>query len=312
MKRSRIPGLALLVLMGGPMLAPIHAEDKTLPKQRKKMKLHAVRIAFKHSGMSAPRTIPLANKNPGVVTGDSLEFSAVLDPALTLDNTRYSWSGAASGQGPLITPAFGVPGNRALTLSVLDKGANRPKTFTATTRVRSVGIEKEPDICPTAEPGNCLKAAQDANLAESWAESGDMAEALGFPRGPCTADDGRCNSAKHAYWNLLMVRDTDPAFAARLATAHERYSSGYIFTSPSGLEAGSAHNSIAMDLDNNSSGRTIASGMTFASGLPFGDGPGKAAVASAVNTGGLTKLDTSSNLANTNPEGSGLLEPTNQ
>lgn len=304
--------LALLFCASAILISQVHAEDKTLPKQKKKMKLHAVRIGFKHAGMSAPRTIGRANRNPGVITGDSLAFSVVLQPELTLDNARYSWTGAAAGQGPLISAAFPTPGSRSLTLNVFDKSANRNKSFTATTRVRFVGPEKEGDICPTGEPTNCSAALADATLAESWAESGDMAVALGFPRGPCTSDDGRCNAAKHAYWNVLMVRDTDPAFAARLATAHERFSSGYIFTNPSGLDAGSAHNSVVMDLDNNSGGRTIASGLPFTSGLPFGDEPGKAAIAGAVNSGGLTKLDTSSNLANTNPEAAGLLEPTNQ
>lgn len=312
---NKLTQSALLVLAILARVAPLsflHAEDKVLPKQQKKIHLHAVRVAFKHTGMSNPKTIGLPNQDPGVLKGDSLNLSAILQPPLTLPNNRFTWSGSATGSGPAISPVFDILGNRTITLGVRDQNANIDKTVAVEVRVRLVGPEKESDICPSAVPDDCGFAFLDSLLVRDWVEGGDLAVALGFPRGPCNSDDGKCNAAKHAYWNLLMVRDTDLAFATRVATAHERYSSGYFFTSESGLDVGAQHNSVVMDLENNVTGRAIANDMQFSSALPLGDEPGKLIIVTEVLAGQLTKLDSSSNLTNTNPQGSGLLEPTNQ
>jgi len=293
--------------------------DIVKPQPRKKINVPAIRIAYSHPGMTEPRVINRSNQNPGVIVGDTLEFTAVLvSGTASLESSRFSWTGSAVGEGGQIYKTFDSAGSDTLTLNVFDRNSNRVKSFAATTRVRYVGPEKETDICPSVEFVKCTAAAADAGLAESWAFNGDMAESLGFPRGECTVDDGKCNAAKHAYWNVLMVRDTGDPFASRLAVAHERYSAGFIFFGGvSGLNAGSAHNSVVMDLDNNLSGRAIASTINFTSSLPLGDSTGKTIVSAAVKAGfvgslPMTKLNTSSDVKKTNPEGSGLLEPTNQ
>lgn len=315
MKRLALAAV-LFVALGVLFTILAHAENLTKAQPRKKIKVPAVRIQYMNDRMTDFLTIGRANQNPGVITGDSLTFAAVLSSVTALDNSRYSWAGAASGVGRQISAAFGTPGNPAITVSVFDKNSKRSKVATAITRARFVGPETEPDICPSSDPAtflNCTQAATDAALAESWATSGDMGEALGFGHVACTADDGKCNAAKHAYWNLLMVRDTGPAFAARLATAHERYSEGFLFVGgTSGLNAGSAHNSVVMDLDNNSAGRTIAGGISFSSSYPFGDDAGKTAIASAANSGSLTKLDPLPNPSQGPLKSSSLLTPSNQ
>jgi len=309
-------GIFFAVAVSFLCLSLVQAADLIRPQPKKKITVPLVRISYKNDRMTDYLPINRTNQNPGIITGDTLDFQAVASAGLPTDASRYSWSGAITEQGKTVSVVYGNPGNFPLTLNIFDKNSNRNKFFTATTQSKFLGPEKETDICPSTDPAtlaNCGRGALDSSLAQSWAEGGDMAVSLGFARGPCTADDGKCNAAKHAYWNVLMVRDTGNAFAARIATAHERFSAGFFgIGGTSGIDAGSAHNSSAMDLNNNSSGRAIASGLTFASSLPSGDEPGKGAIADATNAGNLTKLDPLPN-PDTGPlKSSSLLTPSNQ
>lgn len=304
------------VLLAGVLCgAEALAADLTKSLPKKKITVPPVQIAYKNDRMSEPLPITRENQHPGVIVGDALNFVAIISADMPQDGSRYSWSGTATGEGVARSVPYNVHGDPTMTLSVFDRNSNQNKFFVETTRVRFVGPEKETDICPSslAEINLlCSLAVLDANSADEWAESGEMATSLGFTQGgPCTADDGKCNAAKHSYWNLLMVRDTGESFAARLATAHERLSFGFVFFD-TGLDAGSAHNSVVMDLDNNAKGRNIARNMTFETSAPNQDGPGKAAIVSAVNGGAMTKLDPLPN-PNSGPfRSSSFLTPSDQ
>ena len=269
------------------------AADTTKALTRKIIKVPAVQIAYKNDRMNEPFVIKREDQNPGVVVGDSLNFSAT-GSDLPSDSSRYTWSGAATGQGIAKSVIYTANGQSQLTLSVLDKNSNTTKSFTATTRARFIGPEREQDICPSASPSqdlDCGRALYDASLADDWAESGDMGARLGFGNTPCTADDGKCNAAKHSYWNLLMVRDTSFSFAARIGMAHERFSNGYFVLDDSGIDSGSAHNSAVMDLDNNAAGRSVFGTYTNTTSFPNHDERGKTELVTLINLGLLTMMD---------------------
>lgn len=293
-----------------------HTADLTKSLPTKKIKVPAVRIEYKNDRMTDFLQIQRVNQSPAAITGDTLDFRAKAFPGLPSDSSRYSWSGAVAEEGNEASVVYENPGSFPLTLNIFDKNSNRNKSFTATTRTRFVGPEKESDICPSTDVQtivDCALALDAALLAEAWAAGNDMAPRLGFSAGSCTADDGKCNAAKHAYWNLLMVRDVGPAFAARITTAHERQSRGIIFiTDPTGLNAGSAHNSCVMDLENNANGRNIAADMTFTTQAGQGDGPGMDAIITADNNGDLTKLDPLPNPNGGPLKSSSFLTPSNQ
>lgn len=320
--RRRMLSAFQVVIMGCLISSTVAmAADIVKPQPKKKIKVPSVRIAYQHRvilkngvTMTSPRTIDKANKNPGVIQGATLDFTPVLMTAsVSLDPSRYTWSGEASGQGATIAATFNTPGLRSLTLNVFDKNSNRNKSFTAQTRVRTLGLESEATVCDpeTASAqtlGFCALYLPISGEAFLWSSNPATAEAIGLPRTTCTLDDGKCNAARHSYWNLLLTRDTSEAFAARITTAHERKS-----VEGTGIDHGGAHNASVMDLDNNAVGRAISHELF----QPITTESAQMAIINAVNSPRLTKLDTAKNGAllvppNTNPEGSGLLEPTNQ
>lgn len=287
-KLGRTSGLIVAFVLCG----TAGAEDfvKSLPK--KTIKVPAVQIGYKNSAMNEPLLIKREEQQPGAIVGDALNFVAMGED-LPSDSSRYTWSGFVTGEGVARTAVYVVHGDPTLALNVFDRNSNRNKSFVEKTRVRFVGAETEPDICiagNSIEVADCGIALIDSYLADDWSET-DMGPRLGFGPEPCTADDGKCNAAKHAYWNMLMVRDTSLAFATRLATAHERYSNGFFFVNDSGINAGSAHNSVVMDLDNNLVGRNLWGSFPSESAWPNHDEQGKTEIVSLINLGLLTIMD---------------------
>lgn len=281
--------IAATMLYGGAAVA----EDLVRPQPKKTIKVPAVQLAYKNDRMNEPLLIKREEQQPGAIVGDALNFVA-MGADLPTDSSRYTWSGFVTGEGIAKTAIYSVNGDPEMTLSVFDRNSNRNKSFVEKTRVRFVGPETEPDICIAGniiEVANCAIVLIDSQLADEWSETGGMGARLGFGAGPCNADDGKCNAAKHAYWNLLMVRDTNLDFATRLATAHERFSNGYFFINDSGIDAGSAHNSIVMDLANNLVGRNLFGSFPSNTAWPNHDEQGKTEIVSLINIGVLTIMD---------------------
>lgn len=275
---------------------------KTLP--RKKFRLHAVGLDYKTSEMSAFK--PLLHpeyQSPGVIIGDAVTYRARLDPDLMLTPTRYTWSGALASVGQTVTVSYPQITDSVSVLRIRDANANADRTTSALTKVRSVGLVSEIDMCIASAgivPIFCTVAGLDAISATQWARSAETRQRLG---GPTDFDNGKDNAAMHAYWNILMTRDIGLTLTELIATGHEKRSYNPANNSFSGIDEGGAHNSTVMDLINNDHGRSMAP-LTFDTFPGFDDADSQTIVVNAANLGTLTKLNNKDN-----PVSSGVLEP---
>lgn len=309
--------IVMLVLVGLPI--SMQAADVIRPQPRKKFRLHSLGIGVLVSpDFPGKRIARPVDQSVGVMvqqepsTVFTTQLYADFSPPLALSNDRYSWSGAASGQGPSIPAAYASEGNRTVVLTVDDK-RTPPKTTSAAIRVRFVSATREIDLCNPASPSTfplCFSVREDALTAAAWANSEDANSRWGWP--PTAADNGRANAAQHSYWNVLMVRDFGTANARMFADAHERSPA----TVGNGLNQGAPHNGVVMDLDNNARGRQIGTGLTFTSSFPDNDPDGQAAVAAAILSENpalsLTVMDEAFSNDDGNDTNQGLLQPSSQ
>lgn len=315
--RSRIFIILLWGLFIIPALTSVgHSTDRFSVQARKKFKLHAVGLAFQTvNEMSSERPIDHPNyKAPGLIVNDTVFYRPLLTPPLTLPISRFSWIGEDAESEAGVYVNYTQAGDRAIVLRVLDRNSNTEKFVGVAARARAVGTFTEPEFC--LDGGLlvrvfCAVAQVDSSLALAWAHSFDTGVAL-QRAGPDTGPDGKANSALHAYWNVLLTRDGGPALAEGLANAHEKFSERLIWNGKffelaySGIDAGDAHNSSAMDLINNARGREIADNLTFETLTSMDDYAGQLAVIAAANAGTLVKLESSE-------AGRGrLLEPSNK
>ncbi len=304
MKKISLKCAAVVVALG-PLYPFAFAADIVKAQPRKKFKLHAVTLEFKTSDMISPRVIPEPSyQAPGVIIGDAIIYTAKLDPPLTLPDARYSWVGGGSSFGATAVVSYTQAGDQAIVANVLDLNSNTNKFVGVAARARSVGTNTEAGYCTTSGTAIaiiCSAAAQDAQLATDWSRSVAVGVALGLG-GASSADNGKSNAAMHSYWNVLMTRDGGADVAENIATAHEKLSVNF-----TGIDAGDAHNSSVMDLDNNARGRQIAAGIAFVTTPGTNDPQGQTAIIAAVNAGTMTRMDIVSN-----PGRGGLLEPSNK
>lgn len=308
--------IAAIIATIAPILA--HAADVTRTLERKKFKLHSLGISFRTRPTRPTKLIarPI-DQSIGMMVQQELdpqgqpyppvELFAEFSPPLMLATDRYTWSGAATGQGAGVSVAYASEGNRTVNLAVHDERGT-DKTSFANIRVRFVPSQTEAYICSADSPLTfvlCPYAFSDASRAVTWAHSTQTANDLGWPSGGL--DNGRTNAAQHTYWNVLMTRDLGAATARVFADAHERGPAiGF------GLNQGTPHNGSVMDLDNNASGRQIGTNRTFTTSSGDDDPGGQAAVISAGNAGALTVMDDATPTSNGNADAQGLLQPSNQ
>lgn len=252
-------------------------------EKKTKVIVFKAELAFQTSGMASPKVIPyLEYQRIGVLQSDSIMFSAMLTPNITLPKDDYAWSGEKAGNGSLISVPFNTLGtSRTETLQIFSC------TKTATISVVEVPPPDQTTwaIMMTALHGATwvLKINTLADEALEWAQA-----TLG---GSFSLHNGQADAARHAYWNALMrVEGYSPADAWGAGQSHER----------TNIVDGGAHNESVMDLENNQTGITIGGGLTTYEAA-------QAAVITALYAGNLTYLD---DLTNSGERG--LLQPTNK
>ena len=148
MKRNFLVGVAAILVA---CLTPLRAlaTDSTLPKTRKKFKLHAVGIAFQAAGMTTSKRITRpADQKIGLLTMKQATLSANFEPPVAIPSTRLIWSGAATAQGPIVSVSFGSEGNRVVSLAVQDTRGD--KNAFATIRVKFVSDITKAQLCTTS------------------------------------------------------------------------------------------------------------------------------------------------------------------
>lgn len=306
--------LLLTLLVAWPQF--VIAAETTLPQPRKKFRLHAVHVAYKTVPSNPPKPVehPEYQQIGTMVSQEpnsQIHVLAHFDPQLVLPDNRFTWSGAAAGQAQTIPLSYGSEGNRAISVTVDDKnGAD--KTRSAIIRTRFVSAATEGSLCTTESPTAplCPIVFGDALLASNWSASETANVRWGWLNAT-GADNGRSNAAKHAYWNVLMVRDIGAPNARIFADAHERDPAGGGLGG-FGLNDGTPHNGVVMDLDNNGSGRTIGSNLNFETVFPMDDFDGQTAVVNAILGGGLTVMDDAGPQNSGNVNAQGLLQPSDR
>jgi len=262
---------------------PVWTQGATIPTitlPQKTITIYGLDIGFQNMKMSSFYLIDEPTyKRIGIIQGDSLLFKAVLTPDVPLTYEKFSWSGAHTGTGQMISTNFTYIGLNSERVTV------GGKTKTAITAARVVGAQGEAAWCLT-NADSCLTAFNDGDEAYIWASGHEMT--LGG-----NIHNGRADAARHSYWNAIMVVDGlsfDTALGA--STAYE-YSE--LSTSP--------HNEVVMDLENDSAGAGI--------GTSLGTGVDRTtvdtAIRSALSAGTLTILD---DFGNSNEVG--LLQPSNK
>ena len=214
----------------------------------------------------------------GVVTGDSVTFKAALSPNVTLPDSVYVWSGAASGNGSSVSVSFPDAHDYSVGLSVAG-WSNRVAGITA----MDVPSPNE-GTWATMHPISAATAYTLGQEAQAWAQTNQTALGGGWT-------NGRADAARHSYWNVLMSVEMDAATAEGAGTAHER----------TNIEDGGEHNASVMDLHNNAVGRTVSNGLTT-NRVDCAN-----TVINVLNAGSPWIMD---DLANANEVG--LLKPSNQ
>ncbi len=211
--------------------------------------------------------VPHKDVRIGVLLNDSVDFRAKFPTGHLPQSSEISWSGEQTGTGDSINVAFNAVGAKEMRMNVRGSETNSASITVA----NPTGLGEAAWLAP--RPWYYFAAPALRDEARAWA----------------SGENNEGDARRHAYWNAIMTTDWNSADAEGLATAHE----------VSGLST-AQHNSVPMDLENNTAGRAIGSPGATRASL-------KAAVVGALNSGGLIILDNP-----TNSNEVGLLQPSNQ
>lgn len=239
-----------------------------------------LQIAFQNERMSDWfRVLPHGNARIGVLIGDSLKFkgAATSGSSVSIPDSEYAWSGAASGTGIATEVTFNSKGTFEVRLTVKNK-----------TQTAIITVD---EIASTTPFHSWLKAQ--SNLPFSHIVLSCAVSALSWANYYGPAHNDASDAMRHAYWNACITNLISAEVAAGATNAWE-------YSNLTDSATSSPHNENVMDLENNHIGRIIGADLPYLTGLPLISERVKA----LAKQGRLTVIDRPSN-----NHGSGVLIP---